>query len=164
MASSPSKPIVLAVRLRGTATDDPNVRKTMQTLALKSAFSARLLENNPSILGMLRTAKSLVAWGEANPTTVETLLRKRAEREAEKKVDDDFARLFFNKHDVGDLANSVVTGEVSVSKLCDAGVKPTFRLHPPRGGFRRSIRRAATDGGELGARGGDINRLVQRMI
>ncbi len=34
----------------------------------------------------------------------------------------------------------------------------------PRGGFKRSTRRAATDGGELGYRGEDINRLVKRMI
>ncbi len=164
MSVTPAKPVVLAVRLRGTATDDSNVRKTMQTLGMESAFSARLLENNPSTLGMLRVAKNLVAWGEANPAVIETLLRKRAEREAEKRVDDDFARLFFKRQDVGELAKSLVAGEIPVTKLWGAGVKPMFRLHPPRGGFKRSIRRAATDGGELGSRGGDINRLVQRMI
>jgi large subunit ribosomal protein L30 len=91
-------------------------------------------------------------------------LRKRAERDGNKEFDDEFAKVFFKKETIADLAKSVVAGEIGVKDLWLAGVKPRFRLHPPRGGFKRSTRRAATDGGELGYRGEDINRLVKRMI
>ncbi len=131
---------------------------------MESTFRARLLDSTPSTMGMLRTAKNLVAWGQVNPDVMEALLRKRAEREGNKKLDEDFAKVFFRKENIAELAKSVVAGEISVKDLWHAGVKPRFRLHPPRGGFKRSTRRAATDGGELGYRGEDINRLVKRMI
>jgi large subunit ribosomal protein L30 len=159
-----AKPVILAVRIRGTATDNPDIRKTMETLKMESTFRARLLENSPSNMGMLRTAKNLVAWGQVNPEVLEGLLRKRAEREGNKKLDEQFAKVFFKKETIADLAKSVVAGEICVKDLWLAGVNPRFRLHPPRGGFKRSTRRAATDGGELGYRGEDINRLVKRMI
>ena len=164
MPESARQPVILAVRIRGTATDNPDVRKTMETLKMESTFRARLLESNPSTLGMLRTAKNLVAWGQVNPEVLESLLRKRAEREGNKKLDEEFAKVFFKKENVAELAKSLITGEVGVKDLWLAGVKPRFRLHPPKGGFKRSTRRAATDGGELGYRGDDINRLVRRMI
>lgn len=162
--STSKQPPIIAVRIRGTATDNPDIRKTMETLKMESTFRARLLESNPSIEGMLRTAKNLVAWGQINPQVLEVLLRKRAERESPGKLDDYFAKTFFNKQSVADLAKSMASGEISVKDLWSAGVKPRFRLHPPKGGFKRSTRRAATDGGELGFRGDDINRLVRRMI
>jgi len=164
LAESAKQPVILAVRIRGTATDNPDIRKTMETLKMESTFRARLLENSPSTMGMLRAAKNLVAWGQVNPEVLEHLLRKRAEREGNKEFDDEFAKVFFKKENIADLATSVGAGEIGVKALWLAGVKPRFRLHPPRGGFKRSTRRAATDGGELGYRGEDINRLVKRMI
>ena len=164
MAESAKQPVILAVRIRGTATDNPDVRRTMEILKMESTFRARLLENSPSNLGMLRTAKNLVAWGQVNPDVMEALLQKRGERDGNKKLDEEFAKVFFRKENIADLAKSIVAGEIGVKDLWLAGVKPRFRLHPPRGGFKRSTRRAATDGGELGYRGEDINRLVKRMI
>ena len=158
------KPPIIAVRIRGTATDNPDIRRTMEILKMQSTFRARLLENTPSTEGMLRTAKSLVAWGQINPEVLETLLRKRAEREGDERLDDDFARVFFKRQSVAEVAKSITAGEIPVRDLWSAGIKPGFRLHPPKGGFKRSTRRAATDGGELGYRGEDINRLVRRMI
>lgn len=164
MAESAKQPVILAVRIRGTATDNPDIRKTMEILKMESTFRARLLDNSPSTLGMLRAAKNLVAWGQVNPEVLEGLLRKRAEREGSRGLGDEFAKVFFKKENIGELAKSVVAGDIGIKDLWLAGVKPRFRLHPPKGGFKRSTRRAATDGGELGYRGEDINRLVQRMI
>lgn len=163
MEASKQSPII-AVRIRGTATDNPDIRRTMEVLKMESTFRARLLENNPSTEGMLRTAKNLVAWGQINPQVLETLLRKRGERNGDARVDDDFAKAFFERQSIADLAKSITAGEIQIKQLWSAGIKPGFRLHPPKGGFKRSTRRAATDGGELGYRGGDINRLVRRMI
>ncbi len=154
---------ILAVRLRGTAGDPPDVEKTLESLKLERTFQARLLENNDSITGMLRRVKAIVAWGEVNSELLEGLLSKRGERDGADGLDDGFVRLL-GKPSLTDLARSVVTGEVGLPALWSAGLKPGFRLHPPRGGFKRSLRRAATDGGELGYRGADINVLVKRMI
>ena len=154
---------LLAVRLRGTASDSPDVRKTMESLKLEKTFQARLLDNTSSNLGMLRTARALVAWGEVSPEILEIVLVKRGERDGADGLGDDFVRLL-GKSSFDELAKAVVAGEVGIKDLYHAGLKPRFRFHPPRGGFKRSLRRAATDGGELGYRGAAINLLVKRMI
>ena len=139
------------------------MEKTLESLRLERTFQARLLENNDSIAGMLRRVKAIVAWGEVSPELLEGLLMKRGERDGDASLDDGFVRLL-GKPSLSDLAKSVVAGELGLSALRGAGLKAGFRLHPPRGGFKRSLRRAATDGGELGYRGADINALVKRMI
>jgi large subunit ribosomal protein L30 len=163
MESSPNKNPILAVRLRGTASDNPDVQRTMESLKLERTFQARLLDNTPSNLGMLRSAKVLVAWGEVTPDILGRVLEKRGERDGADGLDDGFLRLL-GKSSFDDLAKSVIAGETSLHELLRAGLKVPFRFHPPRGGFKRSLRRAATDGGELGYRGADINGLAKRMI
>ena len=165
MSEKPKSSCVLAVRLRGTVGDSPDVRKTMDSLMLQRTFQARLLENNASNYGMLRRVKELVAWGEVDPLTLESLLKKRAETEqGSERPSEGFVKSRFGKGSFADLAKSVVAGELQVKGLWKAGLKPRFRLHPPKGGFKRSTRRAFSDGGELGYRGADINTLVRRMI
>src|SRR5207245_8906032 len=79
MESSSKNPI-LAVRLRGTASDNPDVQRTMESLKLERTFQARLLDNTPSSLGMLRSAKVLVAWGEVSPDLLGRVLAEGGER------------------------------------------------------------------------------------
>ena len=153
----------MAVRLRGTAADNPDIKKTMQSLKLQRTFQARLLDNTPSNLGMLRMAKALVAWGEVSPEILGRVLEKRGEKDGADGLDDRFVKML-GRASFDELAKAVVAGEVGIRDLYSAGLKPRFRFHPPRGGFKRSLRRAATDGGELGYRGADINLLVKRMI
>ena len=157
-------PCILAVRLRGTVGDSPDVKKTMEALMLEKTFQARLLENSASIRGMLRNVHTLVAWGEVEPVVLEVLLRKRAEKVGGEGLDEEFVRARFGKDGLGDLAKSLAAGEMALKDLWRAGLKPRFRLHPPKGGFKRSTRRAFSDGGELGYRGSEINSLVRRMI
>ena len=165
MGASEKSPCLLAVRLRGTVGDNPDVKKTMESLRLLRVFQARLLRNDSSVMGMLRAAKHLVAWGEVDPETLGLLLAKRAEGEDRRLVlDEKFVRNRFGRDGFSELASSVVEGDIALEELSRAGLKPRFRLHPPRGGFRRSTRRAFSDGGELGYRGSQINTLVRRMI
>src|SRR5690349_23790853 len=109
MESSAKNPI-LAVRLRGTASDNPDVQRTMESLKLERTFQARLLENTPSNLGMLRSAKVLVAWGEVSPEILAHVLEKRGERDGASGLDERFLRLV-GKASFDDLAKSVVAGE-----------------------------------------------------
>ena len=156
---------LLAVRLRGTVGDNPDVEKTMESLNLLKVNQARLVKNDSSTSGMLRAAKHLVAWGEIDSPTLESLLAKRGEADTSSTIfDKDFVKARFGKDGFGDLASSIIAGEIALSQLWGAGLKPKFRLHPPRGGFKRSTRRAFSDGGELGYRGRAINSLVRRMM
>ncbi len=45
------------------------------------------------------------------------------------------------------------------------GLKPFFRLSPPIGGFERAgIKKAYAEGGVLGYRGKEINKLISKML
>ena len=48
-------------------------------------------------------------------------------------------------------------------KLVDVGIKPVFRLHPPRKGYE-DIRLSFNEGGSLGYRGEEIKDLAKRML
>src|SRR2546427_12539951 len=109
----------------------------MESLKLERTFQARLLENTPSDLGMLRSAKVLVAWGEINPDILGRVLEKRGERDGADGLDDGFLRLF-GKSSFSDLAKAVVAGGNSLYGMLGAGLKGPFRVHPPRGGVIRS--------------------------
>src|SRR5690242_13195695 len=109
-----SKNPILAVRLRGTASDNPDVQRTMESLKLERTFQARLLENTPSSLGMLRSAKVLVAWGEVSQDLLGRVLEKRGERDGGADgLDDSFLRIL-GKSSFDDLAKSIVAGETSL--------------------------------------------------
>src|SRR5947209_18284979 len=118
MESSSKNPI-LAVRLRGTASDNPDVQRTMESLKLERTFQARLLDNTPSNLGMLRSAKVLVAWGEVSPDLLGRVLEKRGERDGADRLDDGFLRLL---------------GRSSFAGLSKAGVAGGTGLHGWVGG------------------------------
>jgi len=62
------------------------------------------------------------------------------------------------------LAEMIERAEVPLGKLYGAGIPPVFYLHPPKGGFKRSLKRPLADGGELGYRGKEIVSLISRMI
>src|SRR2546427_12436001 len=128
---SPSKNPILAVRLRGTASDNPDVQRTMESLKLERTFQARLLENTPSNLGMLRSAKVLVAWGEINPDILGRVLEKRGERDGADGLDDGFLRLF-GKSSFSDLAKAVVAGCTVVLSVLGSGVGGRVAVCPPR--------------------------------
>src|ERR671924_908565 len=128
-----SKIPLLAVRLRGTAGDNPDVEKTMESLKLERTFQARLLDNTPSNLGMLRSVKALVAWGEVDPEILGNVLVKRGERDGTSGLDEGFVRLL-GKSSFEDLAKAIVAGGKGVREMVNAGVEPLFSLPPPRGG------------------------------
>src|SRR5260370_3173624 len=133
MESSSSKNPILAVRLRGTASDNPDVQRTMESLKLERTFQARLLDNTPSNLGMLRSAKVLVAWGEVSPDLLGRVFEKRGERDGADGLDDGFLRLL-GKSSFDDLAKSVVAGGTRLLGLVWAGVGGAVESPSSRGG------------------------------
>ncbi len=165
-ASAQENGPILAVRIRGTVGDNAGTELTMKSLGMPYKFNARILPSGPQTLGMLRRAKELVTWGELEPETLKLMLMKRADidHSTQHGLDDGFAKSNFNAPSVGDLAKSIISGETVLKQLWKAGVRPTFRFHPPKGGFKRSSRRPYNSHGELGYRGRDINRLARRMV
>jgi large subunit ribosomal protein L30 len=148
------------VRIRGGVDAQKTVEATLTMLRMERNNYATILRESPSYTGMLRKAKDYLTWGEPDVETVKILLEKRGRRVGDEKVtEESLKELGYNSLDK--LANSIISGEVEFSQL--NGIKPFFRMHPPKKGFKRTVKRPYNDHGELGYRGDAINELIKRM-
>jgi large subunit ribosomal protein L30 len=81
-----------------------------------------------------------------------------------KSLTDDYIKRVLGLESIEVLAKSIIEGKVLFHKLEEFGIKPVFRLHPPKKGFKGSVKKPYKDGGELGYRGRDVNDLLKRMM
>ncbi len=151
---------LLVVNLRGLVNTRRPVRQTLRQLKLIKRFNATIVPNNEVFRGMLASAKEHVAWCELDNEIAEKLLSKRAETSDGRRVSE------INLKGAGfgtfsDLASALATGKATLSD--ELGFRQFFRLSPPRGGFKRSIRRQYGEGGILGPNK-ELSKIVERMI
>jgi len=110
--------------------------------------SCTVVESSPVIYGMLRKVKDYVTYGEIDDATYKALIDKRGEPFKGRLTD--------------------TKGEITYNKFITVEgkrLKPFFRLSPPRGGYeRKGIKWSFKQGGALGYRGKEINKLIMRMI
>ena len=158
------KPLFLAVRIMGPFGTPKSFEDTLRSLRLTRRFSAVLLENSESIMGMLRLAKDYITWGEVKSKDIAVLLKERAELSSGTHLTDKFVLEKFGHESVQQLAQALTRGQLSLKTLWHHGIKPVFRLHPPSGGFESNVKRPFGSQGELGYRGEGISNLVARMM
>lgn len=149
----------MIVRVRGSIHARHDVVETLEFLHLTRPNHATVVPEVPSVRGMLTKVQGYVTWGEAEPDTVSLLLEQRGETVGGQRL---------TPEAVADIAPGkdlpALTRSVAASGLLEvAGLKPLFRLHAPKGGWR-STKKPFTLGGSLGYRGRSINELVRRMM
>ncbi|MCX6656613.1 MAG: 50S ribosomal protein L30 [Candidatus Bathyarchaeota archaeon] len=148
------------VRIRGGVDAQKTVEATLTMLRMEKNNYATILKDSPSYTGMLRKAKDYITWGEPDIETIKLLIVKRGKLVGNEKITDEALKgLGYDSLDK--LANALVAGDVEFSQL--NGIKPFFRMHPPKKGFKRTVKRPYNDHGELGYRGEAINELIKRM-
>lgn len=54
--------------------------------------------------------------------------------------------------------------DIDTENMEEKGIPQKLRLHPPKGGFKGSKKKHYGKKGELGYRGEEINKLLQKMI
>jgi len=160
----PEKPFLLAVRLLGPFGAPIHVESALRTLRLNRKFRAVLLEKNGSMLGVLRTVKDYVTWGEVKSHDIATLLKERGELVNGMPFNDKFVKESLGHESMEELAQAITRGQLALSALWQKGVEPVFRLHPPSRGFGSSIKRPFGSMGELGYRGTAMSHLLDRMM
>jgi large subunit ribosomal protein L30 len=152
---------VIAVKVRGEVSAQREARETTALLGLTHTNHAVLVDSRPAYLGMLQRAQSYVTWGEASKEIVTKMVKERGRLAGNKKLNDEEARkLGFKSLD--DLAEAIFNCKADWSKL--AGVTKTFRLRPPKKGYKGKTKKSFRAGGEAGYRGEAINELVKRMV
>ena len=157
-----NQPKCLAVvRIRGTVNVRRDVQHTLKLLRLNKVNHATLIPSTPQYLGMLQKAKDCITWGEVSKETILKLLKKRGMVVGGKKLTDEYVKQKGFKS-LDEVAEKIYSLELNLKDL--DGVKPVFRLRPPSGGFKKTLKRGFSEGGELGYRGEEINRLIEKMI
>ncbi|MEM1583685.1 MAG: 50S ribosomal protein L30 [Nitrososphaerota archaeon] len=151
----------LVIRIKGGIKASQEELDTLRMLNLPRANYAVFIPKDSSFEGMLKKIAHYVTWGEPTPATVKRLL-KRAEFNGRIKLgDENISRLGYSS--LEELAEKIFRGEVTLSKLRNKGLKPYLRLHPPKRGFKKTIKKPFSAEGEYGYRGENINELAVRM-
>jgi large subunit ribosomal protein L30 len=151
--------MIAAVRVRGRTGVKKGIQDTMSMLKLTRINHLILLQEDPSYRGMLLKAKDYITWGEIDAETISQIITKRGKLSGNEKVTEEYIKENTEYGSIEELAKAVSAGKASVE---DVGIKPVFRLHPPRKGYE-ATKTSFREGGSLGNRE-DINELVLKMV
>lgn len=153
--------VLAVVRVRGHAKIKRDAVKTMDMLKLNRVNHCVLLQDTSTVKGMMQVVKDYVTWGEMGHETIARMLFQRGEVTGGKRLTDAYVKDNSKFTSILSFAKAVEKGEAKMSDV--KGLKPMLRLPPPRKGYE-STRRSYVDGGSLGYRGADIEKLVSRML
>lgn len=152
--------MIAAIRVRGRTGIKKDIADTLDMLKLTRINHAVLIEETPSYQGMLQKAKDYITWGEIETETVAQIISKRGKLPGNIKVTEDYIKENTDYSSVEELSKAIVDSD---AKLEDSGIKPVFRLHPPRKGYE-DIKKTFVESGSLGYRGDKIGDLIKKMI
>jgi len=152
--------LLLALNLHGQINVPRGRRAALRELQIDRRFSATVVRDDQSTLGLLDLCRDYVAWAPVKKDLLSALLKSRAKVSERRRLDREALRaLGFKGPD--ELAAKMLEGEIRLSSI--KGVRPFFNLSPPIGGFKLSTRRKYGEGGVLGLNP-KLPALVRRMI
>ncbi|MCK5559416.1 MAG: 50S ribosomal protein L30 [Thermoplasmata archaeon] len=149
-----------AVRVRGTVNVRGDIKDTLRMLRLNRTNHCVIVPENPYYRGMLNKVKDYITWGEVDVDSL-TMIIFNYGYVKDKKLKDSYIKKNTKYTSLRSYAKALCDGKEVFSRLRD--VRPVLRLHPPIKGYE-GIKRPFKDGGALGNRGPEINKLLQRMI
>jgi len=152
---------VAVVRVRGHAKIRFDAVETMRRLKLNRVNHCVILPESPTTRGMLQKVKDYVTWGELGHEAIARMLFQRGEVQGGARLTDAYVRDNSKYQSILSFAKAMEKGE---AKLTDVkGLKPLLRLPPPRKGYENT-KRPFADGGSLGNRGPEMEKLIDRML
>jgi len=134
--------MIAIIRIRGLIGVRKDKAETMFRLGIRRKFTCVLVKDNEETHKMLVKINSFIAYGKINKETLTELIKKRGSKKVEAEK----------------VAEELLSGK---NKLEDFGLKPFFRLHPPRGGIETKYHFPK---GILGNNKEKINELIMRML
>ncbi|HUY01318.1 MAG TPA: 50S ribosomal protein L30 [Candidatus Deferrimicrobium sp.] len=149
------------IRVRGSVGLRKPITETLQFLRLHRKNHLVLIDDRASYRGMLQKAKDYITWGEIGAEAIALLLQKRGRLRGGIRLTDTLVKKYTPYETIEKLAEAIANLSM---ELPESGkIKPVFRLHPPKGGFKGKIKRPVKDHGELGYRGSQIEDLIKKM-
>jgi len=105
-----------AIRIRGTVNVKPDIKKTLQLLNLTRINHCVLLEEKPSIKGMLQVAKDYITWGELEKDALTNLMKSRGKLEGDKPITDDHIKSATSYSTIEHLSKDIVNETIYMAK------------------------------------------------
>jgi len=136
--------LIAIIRISGMVNVPKDIENSLERLRLKRKYSCVLINPNDSLLGILKKIKYRVSYGEIDKETLIHLIEKRGKSINKEKINPK------------KIAEDVLSGK----SLKELGLKPFFRLHPPRKGIKSKLQYPK---GVLG-NNKEINKLIERML
>lgn len=146
------------VRLRGSINTKPDIKDTLKMLRLHRINHCVVVPESPHYRGMIQKVKDYVAWGEIDEEAFAKILEMRGRLSGNRRLTDQLIKEKTSFGTIGEFASAVYQ---DAAKLQDVGIKPVFRLHPPRKGHR-GTKKTVKEGGELGYHE-SISDLIWKM-
>lgn len=154
-------PAVAVVRIRGHAKIRRDAVETMEFLKVNRVNHCVVLPQGATTKGMLQVVKDYVTWGDIGHEMLARMLFQKGEVIGGGRLTDAYVKENSKFQSILSLAKAIDKGEGSFKDV--KGLKPVIRLPPPRKGYRNT-KRHFSDGGSLGDRGADIEKLIDRML
>lgn len=152
--------MIIALRVRGRTGINQDIADTLDMLRLTRINHAVLMPDTPSYQGMLQKSKDYITWGEIDQETLTQLIEKRGRFPGRERFTSEALAELGDYKSAEELSEAILKEETTLE---DVGLKPVFRLHPPRKGYDH-IRKSFNEGGTLGYRGEEISELIKKMV
>ncbi|MEE9440396.1 MAG: 50S ribosomal protein L30 [Candidatus Thermoplasmatota archaeon] len=149
------------IRVRGIVNVNPDIKRTLKLLRLTKVNHCTLLEENKVYKGMLQKVKDYTTWGEIDKELLPKLMESRGMIVGDKQITEEYIKSATSYNTFEKLSQAILDNKFKYKEIPD--VKPLFRLSPPKKGYE-GIKRSFKNGGALGYRGKEINKLIGRMI
>jgi large subunit ribosomal protein L30 len=138
--------MILVIRIAGQVDLTAGVKETLNRIKLKRKYAAILMHETRDNLLLLRKVRNFVSFGTIGKDALKNLIKERGTALNGKKIDVE-----------------KVIAELEKKTLSQLGLKPFFRLHPPRGGID-SKKHAGTSSKSVLGENKKIDELVGRML
>lgn len=148
------------VRLRGQVNVRYTIEDTMKMLRLHKVNHCVILPEDSHFKGMVHKVKDYVAYGKVDAKALAELLENRGRLEGGTRLTEEYVRENTAYASIQAFAEAIVEEKASLKDI--PGLKPVFRLHPPRKGHA-GIKRTVQQGGVLGNHDENINMLLHKM-
>jgi len=139
--------MLIVIRISGMVEVPNRIQAALFNIRLRRKYSAVLMHDTPENIKLLRYVRDFVAFGKISEENLAKLITLRGEAlKSNLKID----------------AKTIIYG-LDKKTLDELGLKPFFRLHPPRGGIE-SKKHFGVGKGVLGDNKEHINKLLERML
>ena len=125
--------VYAVIRVRGLINIKPDIKRTLKLLRLTRANHCVILEENPSIKGMLQVAKDYITWGEIERDTLSKLIVSRGKLKGDNVITDDYIKSSTSYNNIEKMSDAIIGNKFKYTEV--PSVKPIFRLNPPVKGY-----------------------------